>query len=319
MTVLFPEQRRRFRKPSELDPGLVASWLRPVFPDLTLPDTARPEIEVTRTTGRIFMKSTLYAGRYGVRAVHTEFEDNRGRHEAVEEYRSQLATLIGPLQGLARAGRARLIVEGYDETDAAPADIAARFSGPPTVQEGPAAGDWPEDDAYLQQFLAAAGPRLQWLREQSAQTGGPAPGQLDLSRDSLVPLWAWAAPRFRTLRDGEQPEPGPKPVWFGRLGRNPTQWWPNETLELMDATLYYLGESLIQAVPGAHWAIYRSVDGGPAYANGQAVVVGFGTPIDLEMYVRTLVGRAMADPTDASALQQQFDILMQWATPGSNG
>jgi hypothetical protein len=171
-----------------------------------------------------------------------------------------------------------------------------------------------DDDAYLQQFLAAAGPRLQWLREQSAQTGGPAPARLDFSRESLVPLWAWAAPRFRKLREGEEPEPGPLPMWLGRRKGFTQQWWPDATVELMDAVLYYLAESLIRAVPGAHWAIYRAPDGGPHFANGQAVLMGLGTPIDLEMVVRTLAGKAMSDPADASQLQRQFDTDVAMAT-----
>ncbi|RZU75963.1 hypothetical protein EV384_4544 [Micromonospora kangleipakensis] len=80
----------------------------------------------------------------------------------------------------------------------------------------------------------------------------------------------------------------------------------------MDAILYYLGEALIRAVPGAHWAIYRSPDGSPTYHSGQAVIIGFGPPMDLEMYVHTLV--AMANAGYADALQQKFDLMMSWAT-----
>ena len=78
----------------------------------------------------------------------------------------------------------------------------------------------------------------------------------------------------------------------------------------MDAILYYLGEALIRAVPGAHWAIYRSPDGRPTYHSGQAVMMGFGPGMDLEIYVATLVGTATTD-----ALQQEFDIMMSWAAP----
>lgn len=172
-----------------------------------------------------------------------------------------------------------------------------------------------DDDAYLRRFLAAAEPRLSWLREQSAKTGGPAAAQLDFSRDSLVPLWAWVAPRLRKLRAGEEPAPGPLPVWFGRCGRHARQWWPNETVELMDAVLYYLAECLMRAAPGAHWAVYRAPDGGPHFTNGQAVLMGFGTPIDLGMHVETLGGKARSDPADASQLQRQFDVLTTRAEP----
>jgi hypothetical protein len=83
----------------------------------------------------------------------------------------------------------------------------------------------------------------------------------------------------------------------------------------MDSILYYLGEALIQAVPGAHWAIYRSPDGRLAEHGGQAVMMGFGPAIDLEKYVRTLAGMARANPADAYGLQQKFDLMMSWATP----
>jgi hypothetical protein len=324
MTVCFPDEERwgSFRPDAALDPDLVASWLRPVFPDLTLPDAAEPEVEVSRCTGWFDMTSTLYAGGHGVRVVHTEFSQIRNQYEGIDEHRSQLAALISPLLELARAGGARLVDEwGDDMTDAAPAEIAevALPSPQAAATDDAATDDFASDDAYLQQFLEAAGPRLHWLREQSAQTGGPAPKQLDFSRDSLVPLWAWAAPRFPILHRGEQPEPGPKPepkpVWIGRLGRTPEPWWPNESLELMDAILYYLGEALIRAVPGAHWAIYRSPDGRPTDHSGQAVMMGFGPAMDLEKYVRTLAGMARAHPTDASGLQQKFDLMMSWATP----
>jgi hypothetical protein len=323
MTVCFPDEERwgSFRPDAELDSDLVVSWLRPVFPDLTLPDAGEPEVEMSRCTGWFEMMSTLYAGSHGVRAVHTEFWHIRNRYEGIDEHRSQLAALIGPLLELARAGGARLVDEwGDDMTDAAPADIAeVALPAPQAAAPDGAATDEAamDDDAYLEQFLEAAGPRLQWLREQSAQMGGPGLEQLDFSRDSLVPLWAWAVPRFSKLHCGEQSKPGPKsgpkPVWIGRLGRTPEQWWPNESLELMDAILYYLGEALIRAVPGAHWAIYRSPDGRPTYHSGQAVIIGFGPPMDLEMYVRTLV--AMASAGYADALQQKFDLMMSWATP----
>jgi hypothetical protein len=325
LSVEFSDEKRRrsFKPDAELDPDLVAYWLRPLFPDLKLPDAADPEIEITGYPGWFQMRLTLYAGRRGVRSVYTEVWHTRRWYEGIDEHRSQLATLlVSPLLELARAGGARLLVDdpGIDMTDAEPADIAEYFVRPPTERgwspPAAAADDAAmDDDVYLEQFLEAAGPRLQWLREQSAQTGGPAPEQLDFNRDSLVPLWSWAAPRFHRLHPGEQPTPGPKPVWIGRLGRTPQPGWTNESLELMDAILYYLGEALIRAVPGAHWAIYRSPDGRPTYHSGQAVIMGFGPAMDLEAYVSELASKTMFNPNDASVLQKEFDLMMSWATP----
>src|SRR5919202_843427 len=110
MTVLLPSRRWRVRRAPELDPDLVTRWLRPLYPDLALPDAARPEVELSRTADRVLMTSSLYAGAHGVRAVHSEFWDNR-RDEPAEEYRLQLSTVVGQLLGLARAGGAQLIVE----------------------------------------------------------------------------------------------------------------------------------------------------------------------------------------------------------------
>src|SRR5258705_834494 len=192
MTLCFPDEERwgSFRPDAALDPDLVASWLRPVFPDLTLPDAAEPEVEVSRCTGWFDMTSTLYAGGHGVRVVHTEFSQIRNQYEGIDEHRSQLAALISPLLELARAGGARLVDEwGDDTTDAAPAEIAevALPSPQAAATDDAATDDFASDDAYLQQFVEAAGPSLQWLREQSAQMGGPAPEQHDFSRDNRVP------------------------------------------------------------------------------------------------------------------------------------
>ncbi|RZU75961.1 hypothetical protein EV384_4542 [Micromonospora kangleipakensis] len=133
MTVCFPDEERRgsFRPGAELGPDLVASWLRPVFPDFTLPDADEPEVDISRDAEWFHVSSTLYAGSHGVRAVHTRFTRLRNRYEGIDEYRSELADLTRPLLGLARAGGARLLVDdaGDDLTDAEPADIAEFLTG----------------------------------------------------------------------------------------------------------------------------------------------------------------------------------------------
>jgi hypothetical protein len=128
MTVLFPEKSRwAFRRPPELDPDAVTTWLRPLFPNLALPDASHPEVELIYSAERIFVQCSVYAGRHGIRAVHTEIHD-ADRDQPAEGYLSKLPTVIDPLRGLARATGARLLVEGEDMTDATPAQVVKRVT-----------------------------------------------------------------------------------------------------------------------------------------------------------------------------------------------
>lgn len=125
MTVCFPAPRWPGRRVSELDSATVTRWLGPFFPSLVLPDASRPEVEVTYHHDRLFTQWTIYAGERAVRAVHVEIWD-ADRDQPPESYRSQLPVVIDPLQRLARACGARLLVEGEDMTDATPTQIAER-------------------------------------------------------------------------------------------------------------------------------------------------------------------------------------------------
>jgi hypothetical protein len=335
LCVELPDEKRgRSGRPApELDPDLVDHWLRPIFPDLMVPSTADAEVEIASYTPWFQMRLTLQGGTHGVQYALIEVWQLRHWYEAIDEQRTQLVTVVvDPMLGLAHASGGRLLVDevGLDMTDAEPAEIAGYFIQPASMPVGhwspqaappdnAATAEAAMDDDYLEQFLEAAAPRLQWLRDQAAQSGGPAPERLDFSRASLVPLWSWAAHRFpvhRGRKPKPEPTPRPKPVWFGRLGRTPAPWWPIESLEMMDAIGYYLGGTLIRAVPRARWAIYRSADGRPNYHSGQVVITGFGPEMDLGGYVESLAGETMFNPDDAYVLQKKFDLMMSWATPG---
>src|SRR5262245_6725408 len=169
------------RPGAELDPDLVAHFLEPLFPDLTLPHASEPEIKIGTRIGWFETTLELKAGKHGgVRSVFTESWPLRNWYEAIDEHRSQLATLlISPLLGLAHVSGRRLLVDedGLDVTEGEPAEIAELLlQSPRTWPQATATGRAAtaeaalDDDAYLEQFLDAAGPRLQWLREQSAQT-----------------------------------------------------------------------------------------------------------------------------------------------------
>jgi hypothetical protein len=88
---------------------------------------------------------------------------------------------------------------------------------------------------------------------------------LDMTPGSLEPLWSWAQPRL-SWREGYQPPPrglpGPRvpledlepieelPAWFV-----PDLWsdFSASSLWLIDGLARYLGECLLDHVPGARW------------------------------------------------------------------
>jgi hypothetical protein len=161
-----------------------------------------------------------------------------------------------------------------------------------------------QDEEYLRRYLAAAQPRLTWLRERSSANGGPTPDELDLSRDSLVPLWEWAIGQFRKRPEQDPldlvdhgssgryhlPRGSNLPMWFGRRPIQAPHWWSDETLALLDALIYYLAEAVRHAVPGTTWEIHRSgvenhVD------EGQPVLTGLPLPFNPIPGMLNLSGR----------------------------
>lgn len=198
-----------------------------------------------------------------------------------------------------------------------------------------------EDEDYLRRYLAGAEPRLQWLRERSARTGGPAPDQLDFSRDSLVPLWTWAIGQFRRRAESEPldlidrgswgryyaPRGANVPMWYGRQPIQAPHWWSDDTLDLLDALMYYVAEAVRRAVPGARWEIWRG-DVKRAIDEGQPVLTGFTTPfnpvpgmMNLSGRVNRLMDRDSPNPygipsAAAEDLRDWYDTTVGNATPG---
>jgi len=193
-----------------------------------------------------------------------------------------------------------------------------------------------EGEEYLRRYLAEAEPRLRWLREESARTGGPTPDQLDLGRDSLVPLWTWAVNRFQA-RPADQPlekvEHGRHryfvpvgatlPMWYGRRGIQAPHGWSDETLELIDALVYYLAETILRAVPDARWEVWHA-DVKDHINENQPVLTGFTAPIDPLTTVIGLGGRVTRhlnpdapNPYEIPAatphdLRDRFDAAVGW-------
>lgn len=164
-----------------------------------------------------------------------------------------------------------------------------------------------EAAGLLATFLARTPARLDELRAEAADSGGPPPGSLDLSTDSLGPLWEWAAPRF-AWRPGYAPPPfglpGPRvdphavepaatlPEWF-----DPDLHWNRLSLQsvwLVDGLARYLGECLLREVPGARWTVGRSWRRGYVFQN-HPVIRGLpvGGPLQPMWSVSILAARAL--------------------------
>jgi len=162
---------------------------------------------------------------------------------------------------------------------------------PPTTEQLAAAA---EADEFLQRYLAAAPASLDRLRQWSATTGGPRPDDLDLGRDSLVPLLEWAIGQFRLRPEDEaldfidkgdlgryyQPRGGTQPVWYGRTGLHAPHWWDDDTLALIDGLTHYFAGAVIQAVPGARWEVGHHRELKRWVHENQPVISGAGEPFE---------------------------------------
>ncbi|OLB76376.1 MAG: hypothetical protein AUI14_18960 [Actinobacteria bacterium 13_2_20CM_2_71_6] len=196
-----------------------------------------------------------------------------------------------------------------------------------------------EGEEFLRRYLAGAEPRLQWLRELSARTGGPAPDRLDYSRDSLLPLWTWAMGRFRQRPEDEPTEfvnngprgryylpRGPLPMWYGRRAVTAPHKWDNETLQLIDALVYYLAESILRAVPTAQWEVFHA-DVSNHIDENQPVLTGFPVQVDPLGVLLSLAGRTYharypdapnpykVPPATPTELQELYDAIVHNAKP----
>jgi hypothetical protein len=143
--------------------------------------------------------------------------------------------------------------------------------------------------AHLATFLSETPASLAALRESVAE-GGLAPERLDLSVESLDPLWRWVIGRV-SWRDGYRPPrssaepPAPidqstvesdemLPFWFRS---NPAQWstFSFETLWTTDRLGRYMGEVLVARAPTAKWKVGRSRVRNYVYQN-HPVISGVG-------------------------------------------
>jgi hypothetical protein len=212
------------------------------------------------------------AGRTGVSELVVSVSDACPRRPP-GFYRAEVARVVDLLQELARVSGARFVVEEADLTHAslnAVLDMVAPSTvGPhgPEIYEGLPAES---DEDYLRRYLAAGDERMALL------AAGPVP--LDRSRDSLGPLWEWAAGFLRLRPDDavkeriglangsviRRPAGADLPMWYGRTGTLAPHNWSDESLRVLDAIAWYLGETLRAAVPAAAWRIGRKEYAGTA-------------------------------------------------------
>lgn len=176
-----------------------------------------------------------------------------------------------------------------------------------------------EAKAFLATFIDGTPERIDELRTQCATSGGPTPDVLDLSPESLDPLWEWARRRL-SWREGYVPplhgRPGPTeppgeletldqlPEWFNPLLGD---WrFSAPTLWLIDGMARYLGETLISNVAGARWTVGNAWTKAYVYRN-RPVVSGLpGPEVEPMCRVTVVVGRALRPDRPASTLRDIY-------------
>jgi hypothetical protein len=130
--------------------------------------------------------------------------------------------------------------------------------------------------------------------------------------------------RFRLRDEDKVVDPTRVPMWYGRSPAPAAYAWSDETLDLVDAIVYYFGECLRRAVPGAQWEV-----GHAPYRNwineNQPVLTGFKAPFNPFVPLRNIVGRVYyrlrpdeprpyglrIPQSTAHDLRDQFDIEMR--------
>lgn len=179
----------------------------------------------------------------------------------------------------------------------------------------------PEARAFLDRFTSETPQHLDRLRERAGATGGPPPEQLDLTASSLNRLWTWAAPRF-SWRDGYTPpapgEPGGRvsldalepedqlPSWFDPLVPGWARW-SADSLWLIDGLGRYLGQTLVEEIPGAKWVAGHSRTKGYLYQNHPVIT---GLPADDSQpmaSVAIIASRVLLPTPGPSTLRDLYD------------
>ncbi|MEV1329765.1 hypothetical protein AB0J20_09340 [Micromonospora costi] len=253
---------------------------------------------------RIGTQWFVHPGRTGVSELVVSIFDAFPLRPAAE-YRAEVARVVEVLQELARVTGGRFLVEEGDVT-AAPLGEVLDLVSPDAAATTPAGmvlsttTESPED--FLRRYLAAGDERLALLRARAARAGEPP--RLDLSRDSLVPLWAFAidhlepraadAPLEKVILDGgdvfQRPKEAVLPMWYGRSAFLAPHVWSDASLALVDAISFYAVECVRHAVPGLTWQVGHEEPRGYMH-EGQPVLAGRGPDLQPVTAMMPLLGR----------------------------
>ncbi|PPK94621.1 hypothetical protein CLV92_107124 [Kineococcus xinjiangensis] len=99
--------------------------------------------------------------------------------------------------------------------------------------------------------------RARWRRvsREMVESGEVAAEELDLTVESLQPVWLWLARRARKRPPGEPlPTDATLPPWFTGPGWRAYDGWDDGTLDRIGAVTYYL-ECVLAALPGVEQAV----------------------------------------------------------------
>lgn len=158
-----------------------------------------------------------------------------------------------------------------------------------------------DEEAQLrfEELTSSSPERVAWLREEVGDV-------LDLSPESLEPLWKWFVRRegARTVRGGELPawyEPDPPELASQRLSP--------ATLRDVDAVALYLAEVFLHNVPGAAWGIGKLPEK-MRYANQNKPVVKLADGQDVNpvgiVYGNAVRVALMGEGTDPDTLLSAY-------------
>lgn len=143
--------------------------------------------------------------------------------------------------------------------------------------------------AWADPWIADVGSAIARLRHAASDSGGPPPEALDLTGESLRPLWAWARHRF--VRRAPDVPVGDVPGWYGDVWE--PSWWDDPSIWLADGLAAYYGEVLRSTMPDARWDLGHDEQYPDHYLNeGEpAVEVRGGHQYPPFMYLTTMCGR----------------------------
>ncbi|HET8660820.1 MAG TPA: hypothetical protein VFM55_17690 [Micromonosporaceae bacterium] len=258
--------------------------------------------ELVWDTERTRTQWFVHPGEEGISSLMVSIWDSFPLRPAAA-YRAAVTPIVEALQELAQASGGRFIVEEGDVTGAPLGevlDMIAPEEASPLPPGVVLSVSQESDQDFLRRYLAAGDDRLAWLRTRAGRSGGPS--RLDLSRESLAPLWDWAISQIQ-LRDANAPtekvmlETGGTftrpvgavlPMWYGRHPFLAPSHWSDESLAVIDAVAFYAAQAVRDAVPGLTWQVGEPEFRGKAQG-GQPVLAGRGEPLQP---VRELLGLA---------------------------